>query len=67
MGDVRICRSELTEQFEVALAADELVEADVRLYGDTRAGVTDIGIVAGDDGEALALGLPREVRDGVCI
>jgi hypothetical protein len=56
---------ELTEQLEITLLAIKLVKADIRLDRDTRAGITEIRIVAGDDTEAFAPRLPREVEDGV--
>ena len=42
-----------------------LVKADVRLDGDTRTGVAEVGITTRNDCEPLALGFPREVGDGV--
>ena len=55
----------LTEELEVTLAADELVEAHIRLDGDAGAGVAVVGIAGRDDREAFALGLPREIAHGV--
>jgi hypothetical protein len=54
-----------TEELEVALLTVKLVEADVRLDGNARPGVTQVRVAAGHDGEALAFWLPREVEDGV--
>ena len=55
----------LTEKLDVALAADELVEADVGLDGDTRARVAEVRVGARNDRKAFTLGLPREVGDSI--
>lgn len=52
----------LTEEFEVTLAANKLVEAYVRLECNTRRRVTKVGVVSRDDGEAFALGAPKRSR-----
>lgn len=51
----------LTEEFEVALGTNKLVETYVRLECDTRCRVTEVGVVSRNDGKALALGFPREI------
>ena len=57
----------LTQELKVIFAAIELEEADVRLDGDTRARVTQIGVAARNDGKALAFGLPGKIRDRICV
>ena len=46
------------EQFEVALAALMLVEADIGLDGNTRSRVSVVGIAGGDDGESFTFRFP---------
>lgn len=62
----RIAREEeLTKQLEVVFCTVKLVEAYVRLDGDTRARIAQVRVAARDDGKPFAFGLPREVGDGI--
>ena len=54
-----------TEELEVTLATNELVEADVGFNGDTGSWIPEVGIAARNDGEALSFRFPREVGDSV--
>ena len=54
-----------TQQFEVVLRTIEHVKANICLDGDALARITQVRIVAGHDGEALALGFPGKVGNRV--
>ena len=56
----------LTKELEVTLSTNELVEAHVRLQGDTRRGIADIGVVTRDESEPLAFGFPGEIGYSIC-
>jgi hypothetical protein len=57
--------SELTKKFKVVFAMFQLIEANVGLDGNSRAGIPEIWIIARHNRETLALRLPGEIRDGV--
>jgi len=59
-------RRKCTQKLKVIFAMFQLIEADVSFNGDTRPRVTKVGIAAGDDGKALAFGLPGKIGDGIC-
>jgi hypothetical protein len=58
--------SRRTKKLKVVFAAIKLIETDIRLDGNTRSRVAEIGIAARHDGKAFAFWLPGKVGDGVC-
>lgn len=55
-----------TELEEVTLASVKAVERHRGAERDSESDVAVVGVVGGDENEAIALGLPRECGDGVC-
>jgi hypothetical protein len=54
-----------TEKPKVVLAVIKLIETDIRLDGNSRSLITQVGITTRHDGETVAFWLPREVRDRI--